>query len=146
VRLVFQHHASRSQFDTDGIRCGKISSLSGSDARRDPYCRKSCDTELAGQLGNIKKLPKVYQNKTAAQRAARREWDRIVAGDGARECPSSVSSLPGTRRIASRTHFIRQEATESRLRHRYQVATVRHGSQLTATSRASLRETGSPEK
>ncbi len=31
-------------------------------------------------------------------------------------------------------------------RQRYQVATVRQGSQLAATSRASLRETGSPEK
>src|SRR6476661_4193499 len=36
--------------------------------------------------------------------------------------------------------------TGSRLRHMYQVATVRHGSQLAETSRASLRETGSPEK
>src|SRR5450830_144216 len=34
----------------------------------------------------------------------------------------------------------------SRLRQRYHVATVRQGSQLADTSRASLRETGSPEK
>jgi hypothetical protein len=34
----------------------------------------------------------------------------------------------------------------SKLRHKYQVATVRQGSQLAATSRASLRDTGSPEK
>ena len=33
--------------------------------------------------------------------------------------------------------------TGSRLRHRYQVATVRHGSQFAATSRASLRLLGS---
>src|SRR5450830_660345 len=37
-------------------------------------------------------------------------------------------------------------AAGSRLRHKYHVATVRHGSQLAETSRASLRETGSPEK
>jgi len=36
--------------------------------------------------------------------------------------------------------------TGSRLRHKYHVATVRQGSQFAATSRASLRETGSPEK
>src|SRR6478735_2740614 len=36
--------------------------------------------------------------------------------------------------------------TGSRLRHMYQVATVRQGSQLAETSRASLRDTGSPEK
>ena len=35
---------------------------------------------------------------------------------------------------------------ESRLRQRYHVATVHQGSQFAATSRASLRDTGSPEK
>src|SRR5690606_41017144 len=37
-------------------------------------------------------------------------------------------------------------AAESRLRHKNQVATVRHGAQACATSRASNRETGSPLK
>ncbi len=51
-------------------------------------------------------------------------------------------------RIIAILHYQYQYSTGSGSsdRHRYHVPTVRQGSQLAATSRASLRDTGSPEK